>query len=126
MSEAPKKPSRRAVRRAPTPRSNSRRRGTGDPDHTPHSYASELPPRGWQRHGKHTATGREVDRAKERPATAEELAGEPMREGEDGNGGSAGESRPAGVDNMPEELEALGDMPLGAEGEDDQHRSRPR
>jgi hypothetical protein len=125
MSEAQRKPSRRAMRRTPTPRTDSlRRRRAGDPDNQPHSYGSEVPPRGWQRQGEHTAAGREVDRAKEQPATAEDLAGEPMREGDNGDSGAAGESRPAGVDSMPEELEALGDMPLGAE--DDQKRPRER
>jgi hypothetical protein len=89
VSKPRKKPSRRDALR--TPRAGS-----------------APPKRGTQRQGEHTTTGREVEREIAERERFEDLTNEPTREGDE---------QSAGATDVPENLEALGDVPIGGEDE---------
>lgn len=66
--------------------------------------------------GETRTAARKIERVEERHQSVEELAGEPMREAgedEDAPGGSV--ATHGDIDGASDELEALGDMPLGTE-----------
>ena len=66
--------------------------------------------------GETRAPARKIERVEEQHESVEELAGEPMREsGEDEEPGGTASGVHGDVSGANDELEALGDMPLGTE-----------
>jgi hypothetical protein len=94
----------------------------------PHSYAQSAEMSKQPAPGEHAAEPRRIARIEDEHESVEDLAGEPMREGPDDvagseQSGSRDNTRGGVADandgddvmgDMPDELEALGDMPVGA------------
>lgn len=85
----------------------------------PHSYGQSAPMEKQPLKGEHAAAPRRIARVEDKGEqdSVEDLAGEPMREEAASDTSSASDD----TDDQPEQLEALGDMPLGAEDGSDKN-----
>lgn len=96
-----------------------RRDDEADAAHNPHSYGQSAPMPGADEppiEGETRGPARKIARAEEKHDSVEDLAGEPMREsGEDEEPGESRDNVHGDLGGANDELEALGDMPLGAE-----------
>ena len=93
--------------------------GKKAPARKPQSYGQSAPMPGADEppiEGETRAPARKITRVEEQHESVEELAGEPMREsGEDEESGGTATGTHGDIGGANDELEALGDMPIGTE-----------